>query len=81
MIDNKTQAYLEQVRAHSEEGPIGEPAAKSVLAIAQDAVTLAEKLSQTIYLYVPEVEMRKSLGNEAAQWVIDRKGGPPADRS
>ena len=71
-------SYLEQAEAHSEEGKIGEAAAHSILAIAMEATLACQRLAQTIYIHLPESEIRKSLGDELADYVLSRRGAPAA---
>lgn len=68
--------YLHQAKAHSEEGPIGNQAAISILGIAEAATLRCRRMAQTIYLHCSEDEIRKSLSEADASYVIARKGGP-----
>jgi hypothetical protein len=68
--------YLEQAKAHAEEGVLGNVAAVCILGIAEAATLRCRRMAQTIYLYCTEEEIRKSLPDADADYVLARKGGP-----
>lgn len=67
--------YLQQAKAHAEEGVIGNAAAISILGIAETATLRARRMAQTIYLHCSEAEIRKSLPFDDVEFILARKGG------
>jgi hypothetical protein len=68
-------SYLQQAKAHADEGVIGNAAAVSILDIAEAATLRCRRMAQTIYLHCSEEEIRKSLPESDANYVIARRGG------
>lgn len=68
-------SYLQQAKAHADEGVIGNVAAVCIIGIAETATLRCRRMAQMIYLHCSEDEIRKSLPEADANYVITRKGG------
>lgn len=70
-------AYLEQAEAHAEEGPIGEPAARSILALALKYARQADALCEAGSTYQRAVERVFEIDPKAKMCFAE--GGPTKD--